>query len=106
MSSAPTLPRGRAWLRVLVLLLALLVPGAHAEAHATPVVAGNVVQHDGLDTALRPPSRTVHQPLAPAARTVPLTVPAPAVPHDRPLPVPAPRPPYALYALCSVVLRC
>lgn len=105
MSGARTLPHGRAWLRVLVLLLALLVPGAYAEAHATPVFAGDVVQHDDLDTALRPPSRAVPQLLVPV-RPAPLALPAGVLPHGRPLPAPAPRSPYALRALCSVVLRC
>ncbi|MFB7497415.1 hypothetical protein ACFC09_22505 [Streptomyces sp. NPDC056161] len=104
MSSARTLRSGRVRLRVLVLLLALLVPGAHAEAHATPIVVGDIVQHDGLDTALRPPSRAVHHPLA-AAGPSPLADPPTAAPHAPPLPLP-PRPPHALRARCSVVLRC
>ncbi|MER6528936.1 hypothetical protein [Streptomyces sp. NPDC001508] len=103
MSGAHALPHGRAWLWVLVLLLALLVPGAHAEAHATPVVAGDVVQHDDLDTALRPPSRAVPHLLVPV-RPAPLALPADGIPHSRP--PAAPRSPYALRALCSVVLRC
>ncbi|MFF4754750.1 hypothetical protein ACWD5R_17415 [Streptomyces sp. NPDC002514] len=103
MSSTRTLRSGRVWLRVLV-LLALLVPGTLTEAHTTPVVAGNIVQHDGFDTALRPPPRAVHHPLA-AARPSPLADPPTAVPHGQPLPLP-PRPSHALRARCSVVLRC
>ena len=34
MSTVRSFSRGHAWLRTLVLLLALLVPGAHAEVHA------------------------------------------------------------------------
>jgi hypothetical protein len=106
MSGTRALRPGRAWLRVLVLvlLLALVVPGAHAEAHAAPVLAGDVVQHDGLDTALRPASRAVHQPLAPV-RPAALTGPVTAVAPAGPLPLP-PGPPYALRARSSVVLRC
>ncbi|MFE9613239.1 hypothetical protein [Streptomyces sp. NPDC006012] len=107
MSSARTSQSGRAWLRVLVLLLALLLPGAHTEAHAAPLVAGGVVQHDGFDTALRPPSRATHHPLA-AVRPAPLANPPATDPHGRPLPLSplSPRPPHALRARCSVVLRC
>ncbi|MER6290371.1 hypothetical protein [Streptomyces sviceus] len=106
MSSVRHAPCSRDWLRVLVLLLALLVPGTHVQAHAMPPAsAGEFVEYDVLDTALRPPARAVHRvvvPLRPAPR--PETV--PAVPADRP-PLPgSPRPPYALPALRSVVLRC
>ncbi|MFE3033725.1 hypothetical protein ACFXKY_19050 [Streptomyces canus] len=106
MSSVRRAPCSRDWLRVLVLLLALVVPGAHVQAHAMPPVpAGELVEYDVLDTALRPPARTVHRtavPLRPDPR--PETV--PGGPADRrPLPA-SPRPPYALPALRSVVLRC
>jgi hypothetical protein len=105
LSSAPALRPGWCRLRVLVLLLALVVPGTHAEAHAAPTAASDVVQHDGLDSALRPPSRAVHRPPAPA-RPSPLTDPLTAVPPTRPLP-PQSRPPYTLHAdRSSVVLRC
>ncbi|MCF1600441.1 hypothetical protein, partial [Streptomyces muensis] len=64
-STARRPSRSRAWLRVLVLLLALLVPGAHAQAHAAaPPTAtgamgssGELAEHDVLDTVLRPPAR-------------------------------------------------
>ncbi|MFF1722395.1 hypothetical protein [Streptomyces sviceus] len=106
MSSVRHAPCGRDWLRVLVLLLALLVPGAPVQAHAMPPVpAGEFVEYDVLDTALRPPARAVHRmvvPLRPAPR--PETV--PGVPACR-RPLPAfPRPPSALAALRSVVMRC
>jgi hypothetical protein len=88
-----------------VLLLALLVPGTHVQAHTMPPVpAGELVEYDVLDTPLRPPARAVHRaavPLRPVAW--PQTV--PGVPADRPLPAP-PRPPYALPVLRCVVLRC
>jgi hypothetical protein len=95
----------RALLRAFVLLLALLVPGAHSGAHAaTPVVAGEIAEYDVLDTALRPPARAAHRPVAPLRPTAP---PAPAfrAPAGHPLPAP-PRPPYSLHTLRSVVLRC
>ncbi|MGW0626007.1 hypothetical protein [Streptomyces sp. NPDC002758] len=102
MSTAPSLPRGRAWLRALVLLLALLVPGTHTEVHAVHVVAGDVAEYGVLDTVLRPPSRVDHERLVPAR---PAPAPAPAAPEGRPLSAP-PKPPYALHTLRSVVLRC
>nr|WSY53543.1 hypothetical protein OG999_27755 [Streptomyces sp. NBC_00886] len=107
-STARSLPRSRAWLRALVLLLALLVPGTHAEARATPLTssAETTVEYDALDTAaaLRPPSLTVHRPAAPL-RPAPGPSAAPGVPACRPLPTP-PWPPYTLRALRTVVLRC
>ncbi|MCX5055898.1 hypothetical protein OG895_18870 [Streptomyces sp. NBC_00201] len=106
MSTARHLPRGRAWLRTLVLLLALLVPGAHAEVHATPVAAAETVGYDALDAALRPPAEAVRRTVAvlrPAPRPIP--APAPATPAGRPRQAP-PRPPHALPALRTVVLRC
>ncbi|MET7737167.1 hypothetical protein ABZT02_38455 [Streptomyces sp. NPDC005402] len=105
MSSVRRPPRSREWLRALVLLLALVVPGAHVEAHAMPPVpAGELVEYDVLDTALRPPARAVHRVAVPL-RPVPWPEGVPGVPADRPLPAP-PRPPYTLPALRSVILRC
>ncbi|MET8452404.1 hypothetical protein [Streptomyces sp. NPDC005209] len=99
------LPRDRAWLRALVLLLVLLVPGTRAELHAAPVaVAGDLTDHDVLDTAPRPPSRAAHQPVVPT-RPESAPAPAPAVPAGCPAAAP-PRPPHMLPALRSVVLRC
>ncbi|MFE9020091.1 hypothetical protein ACFYNL_16205 [Streptomyces sp. NPDC007808] len=105
-SIARSLPRGRAWLRVLVLLLALLVPGAHARTPAVPVVAGalgEAAEHDTLDTALRPPARADRRGTAglsptPAARP-------PCVPARR-TPAAPPDPPYVPPHLRTVVLRC
>ncbi|KKD05506.1 hypothetical protein [Streptomyces sp. WM6386] len=97
----------RTWLRAFVLLLALLVPGGHAGAHAALAVApvaGEAAEHDVVDTALRPPARAAHRPVVPL-RPAPRPAPAPGVPAGRPLPAP-PRPPYALHTLRSVVLRC
>ncbi|MEV2210534.1 hypothetical protein AB0H86_03300 [Streptomyces sp. NPDC050997] len=104
MSTARGLPRSRAWLRVLVLLLAVLVPGTPAEVSAAPGVSVEIVEYDVLDTALRPPARDAHRPAVPPRRAPDLG-PAPAVPRGRPQPAP-PKPPYALHALRTVVLRC
>ncbi|WP_327316229.1 hypothetical protein [Streptomyces sp. NBC_01235] len=103
MSTARSHSRSRAWLRVLVVLLALLVPGAPAELATTPVAAGEIAEYDVLDTALRP-APCAHRPAA-LLRPAPLPVPAPGVPADRPLPAP-PGPSCALHALRTVVLRC
>ncbi|MFD8228655.1 hypothetical protein ACFV16_31465 [Streptomyces massasporeus] len=106
----PRSPRRHAWLRVLVLLLALLVPGAHAEAHTgwTAGVSGEstTVECDFLDTALRPPARaaarrTAAVPLSPA----PVQGPGPASTAQHPVPVP-PSPPLDPRPLRSEVLRC
>ncbi|WP_405471837.1 hypothetical protein [Streptomyces canus] len=105
MSSVRRAPRSHDWLRTLVLLLALLVPGAHFQAHAIPPVpAGELVEYDVLDTPLRPPARTVHRTAVPLC-PVPRPQTAPGVPAYRPVPA-SPRPPYVLRALRSVVLRC
>ncbi|MET9830890.1 hypothetical protein ABZ078_16555 [Streptomyces sp. NPDC006385] len=109
MSTARSLPRSRAWLRVLVLLLALLVPGAHTQAHAVPVVAGalgEAAEHDVLDTVLRPPARADRRGTA-ALRPAPLPRPAPppGVPVRLTRPAP-PLPPYLPPTLRTVVLRC
>lgn len=91
---------------MLVLLLVLLVPGSPAQTHAAHVVAGEVAEHDVLDTALRAPARTAHRTAAAVPlRPAPLPGTAPGVPEGRRLPA-SPRPPYALPALRSVVLRC
>ncbi|MBG0854067.1 hypothetical protein I2W78_20000 [Streptomyces spinoverrucosus] len=91
---------------MLALLLALLLPMAHAEAAAVPVaaVAGEVAEADVLDTALRPPARGTHRPVVPQ-RPAP-----PAAPPVRTTQVRSPQaptgPPYPLRTLRSVVLRC
>ncbi|MEU6670608.1 hypothetical protein [Streptomyces sp. NPDC046727] len=107
MSRSRSTPRSRTWLRVLVLLLALWVPGAHLDAQAVapdPVVAAETAEHDVLDTPLRPPARTVHRADTPE-RPAPLPDPAPARPAGRPCPA-TPRVPYAMPLLRTVVLRC
>ncbi|MEW2287895.1 hypothetical protein [Streptomyces sp. NPDC047841] len=106
MSRSRSTPRGRTWLRVLVLLLALWVPGAHVPVPAVPdlAAAAETAEHDVLDTALRPPVRALHRADAPE-RLAPLTAPAPAVPAARPRPA-APRAPYTAPLLRTVVLRC
>ncbi|MFI6810689.1 hypothetical protein ACIBO6_37840 [Streptomyces luteogriseus] len=105
---APRSPRRHAWLRVLVLLLALLVPGAHAEAHTgwtTPVSGeSTTVECDLLDTVPRPAARAARRttvPLSPA----PLPAPGPASTAQHPVPVP-PSPPLDPRPLRSEVLRC
>lgn len=99
MSSARSLPRGRAWLRAFVLLLALCTPAGPAATPMAPVAAATeIVEYDALDAAPRPAAaRRAHRPDAvlprPAARprtTAPCSVP---VPHTPP-------------ARRSVVLRC
>lgn len=104
MSTARTLPRSRAWLRTLVLLLALLVPGTHAELHATPAAAMEFVEYDALDAAVRPPAGAACRTVV-ALRPAPLPAPAPTTREGRPAPAP-PRPPYVLPVLRTVVLRC
>ncbi|WP_369188958.1 hypothetical protein [Streptomyces sp. R08] len=105
---AHRLPRSRAWLRALVLLLALLVPGTHAELRATPAASASVettVEYDVLDTAaaLRPVGPlAVRRPTAPLR---PAPAPASRAPLARSFPAP-PSPPYTLRALRTVVLRC
>ncbi|PAZ16700.1 hypothetical protein CLM62_07145 [Streptomyces sp. SA15] len=107
---APRVPRRHAWPRLLVLLLALLVPGAHAGAQVVPVgaVAGEggaaAFEYDAFDTVLRPAPRGTARPVVPL-RPAPVPEPEPPAPTARPLPVP-PRVPHALHALRSVVLRC
>ncbi|WP_329218883.1 hypothetical protein OG352_21005 [Streptomyces sp. NBC_01485] len=102
-STARMHPRSRAWLRVLVMLLALLVPGAPAEVSAKPVAAAEFAEYDVVEPVLRP-APCAHRPAAPL-RPAPLPAPAPGVPADRPLPAP-PSPSYALHVLRTVVLRC
>ncbi|MEU6181960.1 hypothetical protein [Streptomyces coeruleorubidus] len=100
--------RRHTWPRVLVLLLALLVPGAHAEAHTGPTatVSGEstAVECDIPDTAQRPPARGARRAAVPM-RPTPLPSTGPEYGAPQPAPVPAgprhdPRP------LRSEVLRC
>ena len=104
MSTVRSLSRGHAWLRTLVLLLVLLVPGAHAEVHAAPPSATETVEYDALDAAVRPPADALHRTVV-ALRPAPLQAPPLDTPAARRLWAP-PRPPHALPALHSVVLRC
>ncbi|MEU0741370.1 hypothetical protein [Streptomyces sp. NPDC006134] len=106
--------RRHLWPRVLVLLLALLVPGAHAQAQAQ-AVPGAVLpgesgapatEYDVLDTALRLPARTGRRTAAPL-RPAPAPLPRPPHGAHRPAPAPAPPgPPPSPRSLRSVVLRC
>ncbi|WP_432020627.1 hypothetical protein [Streptomyces sp. 1222.5] len=106
MSRTANTPGGRARLRVLVLLLALWVPGAHVQALAAPsfTAAAETAEHEVLDTALRPPARAVHRADVPE-RPAPLPDPAPGRPAA-PVRHPAPGTPYAPCLLRTVVLRC
>ncbi|MFC8518690.1 hypothetical protein [Streptomyces sp. NPDC057257] len=104
MSTARRLPHSRAWLRVLVLLFALLVPGAQAEVHAAPVASVETVEYDVLDAAVRPPADAVRRAVVPL-RPAPLPAPAPHAAPGRPRPA-SPQPPYTLRSLRTVVLRC
>ncbi|MFJ7301647.1 hypothetical protein [Streptomyces sp. NPDC099088] len=99
--------------RILVLLVvALLATGPHPEAFTAPMASAAVsggaegaAEHDAPDTALRPPHRQAHRPLAP---------PRPAAPrhsgrHPRPTRAAAPTGPApspTLNTLRCVVLRC
>ncbi|WP_330349002.1 hypothetical protein [Streptomyces sp. NBC_00582] len=103
MSTAARLPRSRAWLRVLVLVLALLLPGAPAEVSAAPVVVGEIIEYDADATAFRP-APCAPRPAAPPL-PAPRPAPAPGEPAARPLPAP-PGTPYAPHILLTVVLRC
>ncbi|GGX15714.1 hypothetical protein [Streptomyces lomondensis] len=104
----PRAPRRNAWLRVLVLLLALLVPGAHAATHTGPAATvpgeSTTVEYDAFDTALRLPARTARRTPVPL-RPAPLPAPGPASTARLPVPVP-PSPPHDPRPLRSEVLRC
>ncbi|MEU6143456.1 hypothetical protein ABZ848_24230 [Streptomyces sp. NPDC047081] len=104
MSTARRLPHSRTWLRVLVLLFALLVPGAHTEVHAAPVASVETVEYDALDAAVRPPADAVRRAAVPL-RPAPLPAPAPHAAPGRPRPA-VPGPSYPLRCLRTVVLRC
>ncbi|TKT01616.1 MULTISPECIES: hypothetical protein [Streptomyces] len=101
MSTARHRPRSRVWLRVLVLLLALLVSGGEA-ACAAP--HGTVVaEHDVTAPAPRLAAHRPAAPLRPAPAPSPRPRPRATVPTGRP----AAEPPYAApRVLRSVVLRC
>ncbi|MGN9755504.1 hypothetical protein [Streptomyces sp. SD31] len=108
MSTARRPLLSHAWLRVLVLLLALLVPGTHTQAHAVPMAAGasaELAEHDVLDTLLRPPARPDRRN---TVRLRPAPLPKQAPPGVRACPArPAPpRSPYVPHVLRTVVLRC
>ncbi|WP_432156484.1 hypothetical protein [Streptomyces sp. bgisy153] len=102
MSTVRRRPRSRSWLRVLVLLLALLVPGG--QPYAPPVAEGavEVVEYDALGVpAPRPAAHRAAAPLRPAPDPAPAPggtgFPAAAGPG------PTPRTPRLLR---TVVLRC
>ncbi|MFE5186565.1 hypothetical protein [Streptomyces sp. NPDC056628] len=110
MSTARRGSRSRVWLRVVVLLLALLVPGAHAQAHALPVAVtagAEAVEHDVLDAAVRPAARSGRRAgtrlaVRPCAGPRRQLAPAPVTRRaDRPAAAPSVPP-----LLRTVVLRC
>ncbi|MEV6023063.1 hypothetical protein [Streptomyces sp. NPDC052036] len=113
MSTTPHPPRTArryAWLRVLLVLIALLAAGAHAEAvtdDSDTVFASQAcdAEHEVLVAALRPANP--QGPRAPVPlRPVPRGTGGPSEPR---VPAPAPaRAPFfpALCALRTVVLRC
>ncbi|MFD0316003.1 hypothetical protein [Streptomyces flavalbus] len=111
MSRTPHPDRRHAWLRALVLLLVLCVPGAHAGAQAVPPVTvtaengGTAAEADPLDTALRAPGRGAHRPVVPQRPAGRPTPPAARAGHGPRTTLP-PRPPYALQSLRCVVLIC
>ncbi|WP_432117383.1 hypothetical protein [Streptomyces sp. bgisy032] len=101
-------PRRKTWLRVLVLLLALLVPGAHAAAYTGPTAAvsgeSTAVEYDVFDTALRPQARGARRAAVPLR---PVPNPGPASTTRLPAPVSVPTgPPRDPRPLRSEVLRC
>lgn len=105
-SRTARIPRSRTWLRVLVLLLAVWVPGAHVQALAAPAPAASAgaAEHDHTDTPLRPSARVCHPAGAPEHPASPAgPAPAPAAAAPRPA---VPRPPGAVPLLRTVVLRC
>ncbi|CAL9274883.1 hypothetical protein SUDANB5_03380 [Streptomyces sp. SudanB5_2050] len=97
--------RRGAWLRVLVLLLVLVVPCAHATARtALPAPTAGVSggaggEYDHLDTVSRTPVRGAHRAVGPQGAAAPVTGPrAPVL-----VPAVASGPPPSRR---SVVLRC
>jgi len=106
MSTARRHPRSHTWLRVLVVLLALLVPAAPAGFAAPQAAASESVEQDVLDTPLRPascPHRSV-APLRPAL--LPPADPAPRSLSSPQRPSHPPRRPHPSSALRTVILRC
>ncbi|MFV0134978.1 hypothetical protein ACLGIH_17395 [Streptomyces sp. HMX87] len=102
-----------AWLRALVLLLALLVPGMPAQVQSSPAAVvsaesggGPVLEYETVDTALRAPARAPRRRSAPRRPAPVPAAPAPARTVPRLVAEPPPGPPYSLRGLRSVVLRC
>ncbi|MFI2431807.1 hypothetical protein [Streptomyces sp. NPDC018693] len=100
MSTTRRRPNSLPWLRVLVLLLALLAPGGHT--YAVPAEpAGIAIEYDAGDQALRPTAHRPAAPLLPAPPPAPAPSPpwAPTHPTDD-------NPPQTPHILRTVVLRC
>ncbi|MFI8349315.1 hypothetical protein [Streptomyces sp. NPDC085596] len=107
MSTArPRASRVRLWFRVLVLLLALSVPGGHvapAQAGGGPSTVQEC-EHDLPATPARPGASARHRADTPD-RTAPPPDPAPGPPGTAPG-TKRTRPPYTAPLLRTVVLRC
>ncbi|AVV41500.1 hypothetical protein PYK79_21345 [Streptomyces sp. ID05-04B] len=104
MTTARRRPGSHTWLRVLVVLLAVLGPAApaqFAEFAAPPAAASETLEYDVPDTPLRTAS-CCHRPATPP-RPAPLP---PGGPAPRPLSSPPHHRPHLLTALRTVVLRC
>ncbi|MFD4571511.1 hypothetical protein ACFWNK_00670 [Streptomyces sp. NPDC058417] len=105
-STARLLPRGRSWLRVLVLLLAVLLPTAPTGAAASAPAAAEIVEYDVSDTAARPAPAVRRTAAVRPCHTRPVLAAPPGGAPPRPVRPSAPRPPYVLDVLRAVVLRC
>lgn len=106
----PRGPRRHVWPRVLVLLLALFLPGTHATGPDGPVavtVAGEstTAEADVLDTVLRPSARTTRRTEA-APRPTPLPAASRPARAARPAAPGPPDPPHDPRPPRSWVLRC
>ncbi|MGW0137079.1 hypothetical protein [Streptomyces sp. NPDC003299] len=103
-------PHGRvAWLRVLVLLLALLVPGEACAVAALPAsvpTAAATAEHDVTDTAVRLPGQGTQRAAVPPRPARVPGAPVPQRPGGAGEQAASPAPYTALCALRSVVLRC
>ncbi|MHC3471160.1 hypothetical protein ACYF6T_21025 [Streptomyces sp. 7R007] len=104
MSTARHLPRSRVWLRALVLLLALLVPG-EAYATAAPASIESTAEYDAAAPVPPPLVRADHRQVVPP-RPALLPDPAPVAAGTRPCPSAPPRTACTPRLLRTVVLRC
>ncbi|MEH0545347.1 hypothetical protein QA802_20380 [Streptomyces sp. B21-105] len=105
MNTARRHPRSRTWLRVLVVLVALLTPGAPAAFAAPPATASEIVEYDVHAPPLRPASCLRRCAVPPRPALLPPGTPATRLFSSPPRPshTHTPRP---WSALRTVVLRC